>query len=478
MVRMNLYERLADDIGAAISKDLFKPGEKIPSVRMTSKRHGLSITTVLRAYLLLESRGVIESHPQSGYFVRPRSGHLSEREPPVFRPLPVSTEVDVSELVLRTLRSIQSGAMVPFGSPYPDQHLFPFQRIHQYANAMAREKSQWSVLTDLPPGNPELVRQVARRYVENGVPVNPDEILITVGATEAINLCLQAVAKPGDTIAVESPTFYAMLHAIERMGMRAAQVPTCPKEGMDLGALAEIVQKQNIAACMVMTNFQNPLGFVMPDEKKVALMRLLKTHDIPIIENDVYSEFYFGAARPKPLKAYDENGLVLHCSSFSKSLTSAYRVGWAMPGRYRAQVEKLKFLNTLGTSSIQQLAIAEYLKYEGYERHLRKIRRTFAQNLKLMSAYVKRFFPPGTSITQPVGGYVLWVELPEQVDSMELYNQALEQGITLGPGRMFSPKNEFHNCIRLNYSYPWSKASESAVIRLAQLIAAQIAAKT
>lgn len=472
---MNLYERLVAELDEAISKGLFKPGEKIPSVRMTSKQHGLSITTVLRAYLLLESRGVIESHPQSGYFVRRRSESLAIHEPVAPLPLPLSTEVDVSGIVLRTLRSIQADEMAPFGSPYPDQRLFPFHRIHQYANSIARENAHWSVLNDLPPGNPELIRQVARRYVEQGIHVDPHEILITVGATEAINLCLQAVAKPGDTIAVESPTFYAMLHAIERMGMRAVQVPTHPGEGIDLGALSEILQRQDIAACMVMTNFQNPLGFIMPDEKKEALVQMLAERDIPIIENDVYSEFYFGTTHPKPLKAFDRKDLVLHCSSFSKSLTSAYRIGWAMPGRYRARVEKLKFLNTLGTSSIQQLAVAEYLKYEGYERHLRKIRRTFAQNLKLLSAYVKRFFPAGTRITQPAGGYVLWVELPAQVDSMALYKQALEHDITLAPGRLFSAKNEYGNCIRLNYSYTWSKESESAIILLGRLIAAQMA---
>jgi DNA-binding transcriptional MocR family regulator len=472
---MNLYERLAAEFEDAISKGLFKPGEKIPSVRLTSKRHGVSITTVLRAYLLLESRGAIESHPQSGYFVRRPSGSsiIHEQASPIA--LPLSTEVDVSGVVLRTLRSVQAEEMVPFGSPYPDQRLFPFHRIHQYANSIAREGAHWSVLNDLPPGNPELIRQVARRYVEQGVHVDPNEILITVGATEAINLCLQAVAKPGDTIAVESPTFYAMLHAIERMGMRAVQVPTHPGEGIDLAALSNIVQQQDIAACMVMTNFQNPLGFVMPDEKKEALVQMLAERDIPIIENDVYSEFYFGATRPKPLKSFDRKGLVLHCSSFSKSLTSAYRIGWAMPGRYRARVEKLKFLNTLGTSSIQQLALAEYLKYEGYERHLRKIRRTFAQNLKLLSVYVKRFFPAGTRITSPAGGYVLWVELPEQVDSMALYKEALEHGITLAPGRLFSAGNEYRHCIRLNYSYTWSKESESAVILLGRLIAAQLA---
>lgn len=466
---MKLYERLATDIEKAIQRGLFKNGERIPSIRAASKSYNLSISTVLHAYMLLESRGVIESRPQSGYFVRTRSQPKAKSKPASNRTLG-STEVDVSGMVLRTLRSIQADEMIPFGSPYPDQQLFPSHRIHQYAHAIARKGEGWSIFTDLPPGNEELIRQIARRYAENGTLVHPDEVIVTVGATEAINLCLQAVAKPGDTVAVESPTFYAMLHAIERMGMRAIQIPTDPIEGMQLGALAEALHRQKIAACMVMTNFQNPLGFVMPEAKKKALVRLLEKHDVPVIENDVYSEFYFGKTCPKPLKAYDRKGLVLHCSSFSKSLTSAYRVGWTMPGRYRDQVEKMKFLNTLGTSSIHQLAIAEYLKYEGYDRHLRKVRQRFSLNVKLMSACVRRFFPAGTKISQPAGGYVLWIELPKHVDAMQLYEGALEKSITLGPGRMFSAQNDFPNYIRLNYSYPWNQASESSIKQLSELI--------
>ncbi len=324
---------------------------------------------------------------------------------------------------------------------------------------------------ELPPGNPQLIRQIARRYLENGMSVDPNEIIMTVGATEAINLCLQAVAKPGDTVAVESPTFYAMLHAIERMGMRAIEVPTHPREGIDLGVLARLLETERIAACMVMPNFQNPLGFQMPDEKKRELVELLERHDIPAIENDVYNELYFGDSHPIPLKAYDTKGLVLHCASFTKSLTSAYRIGWAMPGRYREQVEKLKFLNTLTTPSIPQLAIAEYLAHDGYEHHLRRVRKAYEQQAKLMTATVTRFFPEGTRTSQPMGGYVLWVELPPNVDSMKLYERALEQGITIGPGYMFSTTSSYKNFIRLNYSYAWSPEIEKALITIGKLVA-------
>ncbi|MFL6672597.1 MAG: PLP-dependent aminotransferase family protein [Massilia sp.] len=468
---MKLYETLAAEIETAIANGVLLEGEKIPSVRQTSQHHNLSITTVLRAYVLLESRGMIESRPQSGYFVR---RHVHRAAPaPLHAPAPIvlSSEVDVSRLVLSTLRSIRAGGAVPLGSPYADPARYPSRRVSQYANAIARRHREWSVMNDLPPGNPQLIRQIARRHMENGLAVDPGEIIVTVGATEAINLCLQAVARPGDTIAVESPTYYAMLHAIERLGMRAVEVPTDPTHGIDLAALARTIGEQKIAACMVMPNFQNPLGFQMSDERKRELVALLAQHDIPAIENDVYNELYYGDSHPTSLKSFDTKGLVLHCASFSKSLTAAYRIGWALPGRYTAQVEKLKFLNTLATSSLPQLAIAEYLQNDGYDAHLRKLRKAFAQQARIMAAAVLRFFPDGTRVSEPRGGYVLWVELPGQVDAMALYKRALEEGITVGPGNMFSARGSFKHFIRLNYSYPWTAGIEAAVKRLGRLVA-------
>ena len=485
--RQPLYQRLAEQVSASVRSGVLRPGDRISSVRQASQQHGMSITTVVRAYELLESSGVIESHPQSGYFVRPQFGrvgaapaqaslseHASPAEPERSEPLPVSAEVDVSRHVLATLKSIHQNDAIPLGSPYPDPALFPARRISQYNGAILRSGGPLGVLDDLPPGHPDLIRQIVRRHLETGLSVDPGDVVITVGATEAINLCLQAVAKAGDTIAVESPTFYAMLHAIERLGMRAIEIPTDPRQGIDVAALKAIMQTQPIAACMVMPNFQNPLGFEMPEENKRQLVELGARYNMPIIENGVYNELYFGTAHPSVLKAYDKRGMVLYCSSFSKSLTSAYRIGWTLPGRYREQVEKLKFLNTLSTSTLPQRAIAAYLTAGGYDRHLRRVRSTLMQRCDIMSAFVARFFPTCTRITRPAGGYVLWIELPAAIDSMALYRQALAEGITIAPGRLFSTSDAYRSFIRLNYSYSWTPEIEHAMHRLAEMLAAML----
>jgi DNA-binding transcriptional MocR family regulator len=466
---VKLYESLAADVASLIEQGVMREGERIPSVRQTSQHHNLSISTVIRAYLMLESRGLIESRPQSGYFVRALAQPAPET---AVAPCPVALalapQLDVSNLVMSTLRAIQQGS-VPFGSPYPDPDLFPSARINQHAHGIGRQQG-CGQSADLPPGNPELIRQIARRHLENGLAVDPGEILITVGATEALNLCLQAVAKPGDAIAVESPCYYAVLHAIENAGMRAVEIPADARDGIDLDRLERAIASEGIVAAVVMPNYQNPLGFEMSDARKRALVALMLRHQLPLIENDVYNELYFGAGHPTSLKSYDRDGLVLHCNSFSKSLTPAHRIGWTLAGRYRDRVEKLKFLGTLGTPVLPQLAIAHYLQHDGYDFHLRRLRKHLGQQARIMAAAVRRFFPAGTTVTEPAGGYLLWVGLPGGARALQLYARAHERGISIGAGDMFATGPAFQHYIRLNYSYPWNAASEAALKMLGLLV--------
>lgn len=556
---MKLYEKLVSQVEHLIRMGVYSPGERIPSVRHACRLNGMSVTTVLRAYVQLESRGVIESRPQSGYFVRrlpdyrasdalaltraawlapEAESHNAEDEsetnassmpssmtcdpsmrtasqragsqehnptstyaPPhanafnVQRPASRASHsihvpsrasnlsstanaaaldtpsrfTEPGQLVLHTLREISTNGAIPLGSPYPDQSAFPTARLNRYVAALSRQRQDWSVLSDLPPGDPGLIHQIARRYADAGCYVDPAEIVITVGATEALNLCLQMVAKPGDAIAVESPTYYAHLQAIEKLGMRAVEVPTDAETGIDIEALTRLCDTERIAACLVMPNFQNPLGFKMTDERKKLLVERMNTRGVPIIENDVYRELPFEGKAPLPLKHFDRAGLVLHFSSFSKTLSPNQRIGWAMPGVFRQDFETLKFFNTLTTPLSPQLAIAEYLRNDGYDAHLRRMRQRYAQQAAIMQAMVARFFPEGTRVSRPIGGYVLWVELPNHVDSMALYSAAIREHITIGPGALFSRSDKYASFIRLNYSYPWSTRTEQALRTIARL---------
>lgn len=455
---MKLYAALATRIHAMIDEGVLRPGERIFSVRQASKKYQVSISTVIKAYDLLEQDGIIDSHPQSGYFVTHRQ-HKAQPAPPDAS----GKQMSQVEIVLTTLRSIREFGTIPLGSPFPDAQLFPIKKIQQYEKALSGDHAEWGVLNDLPPGNEGLRQQIARRYLDFGMDVSPRDIIITHGATEAINLCLQAVAKPGDTIAIESPGYYALAHAIERMGMKVAEVRTHASEGIELDALAALVENVHIKAVLLTTSFQNPLGALMPEAKKQALVAFLAQHQIPLIEDDVYQELYFDDSPPKPAKYFDQAGMVLHCGSFSKSLAPGYRVGWTTAGVYGAAVEKLMFLNSLSIPSAPQIAISKYMKRDSYTQHLKNLRHSLRCNYVLMRNCIESSFPAGTTVSNPRGGYVVWIRLPPGIDALTLYHQAIKQGISIAPGPIFTRKQELTNYIRLNFSHHWTPAIEQAV---------------
>jgi DNA-binding transcriptional MocR family regulator len=337
--------------------------------------------------------------------------------------------------------------------------------------ASAKSLDPWSTVDDLTPGSAALRRQIALRYLAEGIQSPAEDIVVTNGALEALNLCLAAVTRPGDAVIVESPTFYAALQALERRGLRAIEVPTHPGEGIDLDALAQAIAAHRPTACWLMTTFQNPLGSLMPDAKKKALVELLARHQLPLIEDDVYAELYFGERRPPPAKAFDSQGLVLHCSSFSKCLAPGYRIGWASAGRFARKVAREKLSATLATSAPAQLALAGYLEKGGLDKHLRKLRQTLALQQATFAQAVGHYFPEGTRATRPLGGYFLWVELPPQANALDIHRKALALGISVAPGPIFSATRAFGHCLRLNYGHTWDALSEQAMQTLGRLAA-------
>ncbi len=467
--RMKLYETLADELAQSIRDGVLRAGDRLPSVRQASSSRDVSPSTVFQAYYLLEARGLIRARERSGYYVIGGNQALPPEPEQSSQPDEDSSPVAISERVFDILESARMRDVVPFGSAFPSPLLFPLARLARTMASSVQQLDPWSAVDDLTPGNLQLRRQIALRYLAAGLHVQPDDIVITSGALDALNLCLAAVTRPGDAVLVESPTFYAALQALERNSLQAIEVPTHPREGIDLAALARALERHRPKACWLMTNFQNPLGSLMPDEKKRDLVALLARHEVPLIEDDVYGELYFGNKRPMPAKAFDTKGMVMHCSSFSKCLAPGYRVGWAVPGRFTRAVARHKLTTTLAASAPAQAALAAYLEKGGYDRHLRQLRHTLSvQQTQFMEA-IARHFPAGTQATRPKGGYFLWVSLPDGSDALALHRQALAHGISIAPGPIFSAHHGFTNCIRLNYGHAWDARSEAALATLGKL---------
>lgn len=467
---MKRYEQFADRIATLIRQGVLAPGERIPSVRQASQRHGISPSTVFQAYYLLENRGLITARARSGYFVREHARRLME-EPRVCVQRADPAEVDVSELVFSVLDSLQDTSTVPFGSAFPSPELFPLSRLASSMARGLRGLSPDAVIADMTAGHPDLRRQIALRYMLGGMQLPLEELVITNGAMEALNLGLQCVTQPGDLVAIEAPAFYASLQVLERLELKAVEIPVHPREGIDLDILEERLAALPIKACWFMSHLQNPQGASLSDERKRRLYALLKRHRLPMLEDDAYAELYFGSTPPTPVKSLDDEGLVMHCGSFSKCLAPGYRVGWVAGGRFAAAISRLKLMTTISPSIPAQAAIADYLQRGGYDRHLRTLRHALEAQQGAMLASADRHFPTGTRITRPDGGYFLWAEFPERVDSLRLFRMALDQGVSLAPGPIFSATQGFRHCARLSYGHPWTARSERAMETLGRLLA-------
>lgn len=464
------YELLARELAQQIAAGVLRPGDRLPSVRQTCASRGVSPSTVFQAYYQLESRGLVRAVPRSGYFVAARASGALLPEPQTSQPQSGSQPIEINDLIYACLGTARTRDIVPFGSAFLSPALFPLDRLRRALISSMRRLDPWRMAEDLPPGNLQLKREIAKRYLRQGFAVATDEIVLTHGAMEALNLCLNAVARPGDAVVVESPTFYVALQALQRLGLRAIEVPTHVREGIDLGRLAQVIALHRPKACWIMTTFQNPLGSLMPEAKKRDLVALLARHDVPLIEDDVYAELYEGKMAPLPAKAFDRSGLVLHCASFSKCLAPGYRIGWAAPGRFTREVARLKSTMSLSGSIPVQAAIAAYLQEGGYDLHLRGLRKSLqAQRDSLFDA-VTRNFPDGTRAVRPAGGYFVWVELPTGVDALALHSAAMEHHISLAPGPMFSARAEFQHHIRLTCGQPWTESLERAMRTLARLV--------
>ena len=466
---MKRYEEYAAEIAERIESGELLAGDRLPSVRVASAGRGISPSTVFEAYYLLEARGLIEARPRSGYFVNARRPR-AQAEPEPTLPREQTLEVEVSDLVFQVLGLARQRDVVPLGSAFPSPALFPLDKLSRSLAGAMRRLDPWRTVEDLSPGSEELRRRIALRYLAAGSSVEATEIVVTNGAMEALNLCLETVTRPGDVVAIESPTFYAALQALERHGLRAVEVATHPRTGVDLASLASVLDRHPVKACWFMTNFQNPLGSLMPDAHKRELVELLARRGIPLIEDDVYGELYFGPRRPLPAKAYDAQGLVLHCSSFSKSLAPGYRVGWVAAGRHAEGVARRKLMSSLAAAIPSQEGLAEYLRHGGYDRHLRQLRQALAQHQAVALRGIAKHFPPGTRTTRPEGGYFLWVELPGGVDALQVHRLALSHNIGVAPGHLFSADHRYANFLRLNCGHPDDRRTDAALRTLGQIV--------
>lgn len=442
-----MYQALSDKLSALIRGGTFTPGDKLPSIRRASRENRVSITTVLEAYRALEAKGLIEGRPRSGYFVRPPAKPVRRSAPATrYRTKPV--RIETPAIFEAVMASVENRDMVPFAAATPDDTIIKMSKLPSLSAAAFRKHGAEAARYTPPAGRRELRLALSRRLLACGIKAAHDEIITTHGATEALLLALRAVTKAGDSVAVESPTYFGILHLIRDLGLRAIELPVSRESGISLDALEAALEKHRVAACVVQPNFQNPIGCVMPPEHKKRLAELSAHHGFTIIEDDVYGDLGHTGERPSSIALH--GGDVIHCGSVSKTIAPGLRVGWMVPGDHLPRIQHLKTAMCPWNTTLSELMVARFLDEGGYDRHLRRIRELYAAQCARLREEAARHFPQAVRIGAPVGGFVLWIEMPETFDSESFTMEAISDGISVVPGTVFSPTLRFKNCFRLN----------------------------
>ncbi len=451
-----LYQQVIDLIIENIDNGTLRPGDKLPSLRRMSKRAGVSVPTVRQAYVELEKQRRVAARPKSGFYVRAATRNDLVRAATGVRPAEAPAPIRCRRLIDRVYDGINRPELVPFGIANPCMAKPAARTLHRAMKRVMTRAADRSLSYAGTRGEPSLRRQIAWRYLDRlGMNVDPDDVCITNGGQEALLLALSAVAGAGDVIAIESPTYHGLLELIDSLGMLAIEVETCPEDGVSLEALRDTLARHPVKVCMLSTTLSNPLGATMPEEKREQVVRLIEAQDVVLIEDDVYGDLVFDAPRPRPAQFYARGDRVLTCGSFSKTAAPGYRVGWLLPGRYTERVERLKRAYSCSSGFLQQLTLSDFLASGDYDRYLRSLRPALRVNAERMSAYVSRHFPDCTRISKPRGGSVLWLELAPAVDAETLFDRAIEAGISIAPGPVFSASRRYRHSIRLSFGHPW-----------------------
>lgn len=462
------YERVAEQLRTAIGDGAFAPGARLPGLRTACANYGVSLSTALQAYRQLEAEGLIQARARSGYFVRERE--LASRPEPRPVPLTGTTEaISVSARVLEMIGASQRPRCLNLGATLPDPALLPARALRRMLAEAAAAPTAIAAYGSIA-GEPALREGIAHRMALIGVRTSPDEIVTTNGGMEALSVALQTVARPGDTVAVESPTFYGLLQVLEGLGLRALELPTDPRTGLDPERAPGMARDAGARALVTIPNAHNPLGFSMADDAKQALVRGCARTGLPIIEDDVYGELSPEARRPAPLKAWDDSDSVLLCSSFSKVLSPGLRVGWLIAGPRAPRAAEIKFRSSGTAATAPQRAVAEYLRRGQYDRLVRNAARHYGMRLERLRDHVAAHFPAETRISRPVAGFTLWVELPNDIDATSIYRRALERDIVIAPGELFAPGDRYRHCLRLNAAVADDARVQEAVRQLGRLV--------
>lgn len=464
------YRQIAHKLTAQIDAGVFMPNERLPSVRKLMQTENVSVSTAVRVFRTLEENGRAYARDRSGYYVRRRDSEaewarLPDLTAPTFEGVPVS----VNRHVVHMLTAPAPPDVMPLASANLDTLLLPQSHLSSTLMSIARRGLGHSASFSPVPGLFELRCAIARIMGERGVLCGPDDVLITAGGNAALECALRLCARSGDSIAIETPAYFGALQAIETAGMKAVEIATDPHTGIDLCQLERALASRRISCVMLNPTLNNPLGHTMPEVHRRRLTAMLAKAGVPLIEDDSFHDLYAGPEPISAIKRYDQDGMVLYCSTFSKVMGAGYRVGWCLPGRFRRQMMEDMLSRHQPVSGLAQLVLSEFVRKNYYAMQVTRLRLAFEGQQIKVRGLVAQHFPSGTRVSIPDGGYIYWIMLPAPVDIAALYDLAMAAGISIAPGNVFYASGCADSTFRLCIGRPWSVRVEQSLARIGSL---------
>lgn len=463
-----LYQNIVDYFIDNIEKGSILPGEKLPSLRKISDQFDVSLSTAVEAYRKLELFGYVQVKDRSGYSARfPSQSEHVLKPSKKFRPKVCEIEHidEIIELMDQTLDS----ETAPFGVGVPAIDRFPNKMVNKYLVQTIKHYPDASSTYVFGAGLEDLRTEVAKWIRPWTGVVTASNIVITNGCLEAINLALAAECEAGDIVAIESPCYFGLLHAIHHHGLKALEVKTDPDQGIDPESLESLAKSKKIKALISTPNAQNPLGFSMSDERKKQILAICKKYGIRLIEDDLYGELSFEKKRPRSYKYFDKDGVVTHCTSFSKFLGPGLRIGWVIPAKETQKYIRQKLSLNLATHSLTQFAVANILRNENLLIYGQKLGEYYEKNLNIYANVLKKELGEKLSLSQPTGSYFLWARV-QDLDATHAFQKAKKLKISFTPGPLFSANRQYQNYLRINCAHEYNEKRHQQLISLAKLL--------
>lgn len=454
---MSRYKVLAETIIGAIDEGKLQLNDKMLSLRAFSQQHQVSMTTAVNCYDYLQDRGYLVSRPKSGYFIQ--------------QPIPVQQQPALPQFVGQVSANDGIDTPVdfhPFATAQLSEALLPSQDMQKSFSHFAKTMNASALQYGNEWGSDELRSALAGHFSKQGFAFTPDELLIQNGCLDAVRMAVECISHEGDTIAVASPCFSGLLNILRLLNRKILEIPST-ENGLDLLQLTSLIRHGQIKALLVTANFQNPLGRSLSNEQKQALAELANQFHFPIIEDDVYAELGASSHLPLPIKYWDRGGDVIWCSSFSKTLSASFRVGWCLPGRHFDAMKMRRKVETLSVNLPLQYILADFINTGKYAKHLSRIKVMLQGQLAAYRGYLFKRINAPLAVSSPVGGLVLWCQVAG-MDAGQLTKKLAAHGIGIRPGNLFSTRDFYGDYFRLNCGWPLSEDKKKQLDVVCELI--------